>query len=153
MKPQGTKTTKERVARKDGKQLSMPPKPPGKRFYRPTTDKEFREIAHQLLEWAERPTSVNINDFPLSKNISPYRFKRFPLPYFQEALEVASYKIASRNRALTNAEECKEKIYFQELYLLDKDYKEAEDEKVQIRKEKTQKMLQELAYVNDGILE
>jgi len=147
---QDTKT-KERVARKDGKQLTLPPKPLGKRFYRPTSDTEFRQLAHELLEWAHLPTSVNINDFPISKMISPYRFKRYKLPYFQEALEMANYIIASRNRSLTNAKECDKDIYFKELYLLDKDYKEAEDEKIQRRKESAKAMLTELTLIDEAL--
>lgn len=135
MKPQEQTNNKERVTRKDGKDLMLTPKPLGKRFYRPTTDKEFRQLAHELLEWCQLPTSVNLNDFPISKMISPYRFKRYDHNYFTEALEMAKYIIASRNRALTNTEECKEKIYFQELYLLDKDYRESEKEKADAKKQ------------------
>jgi hypothetical protein len=96
----------------------------------PKDDNDFNKLINEMMEWSDLETSVNINDFAISKRISPYRFKRLKNENFQEALELVKYKIASRNRQLVNDRECEKDIYFKELYMLDQDYRESEHEKI-----------------------
>jgi hypothetical protein len=121
---------KVRVARKDGKQLTMPPKYEGyDLIVNPSTHEEFIFLANELLEWVKYETSNNINDFAISKKISPYRFKRFDNDYFQECLETAKYIIASRNRFALIKRQFNEKLYFEELPELNRDYREYREQR------------------------
>jgi hypothetical protein len=105
--------------------LMLDPKPENyDLIVKPSTHEEFIFLANELLEWSKLETSTNINDFALSKKISPYRFKRFNNEYFQECLEAVKYKIASRNRESLIKRQFNEKLYFEELSQLDRDYRE-----------------------------
>lgn len=109
----------------------LAPKPLGyDLIYKPSTHEELVTIANELMQWAELPESNNINDFALSKKISPYRFKRLNNEYFQECLERVKYYIASKNRSALIGQKFNEKLYFQELPLLDRDVKEYQEEQV-----------------------
>lgn len=55
-----------------------------------------------MIVWIhENPNVVDLDLFPLSKNLSPYRFYKIAKnnPDFEEALEVAQYFISSRLKA------------------------------------------------------
>lgn len=115
----------------NGRMLKMDPKPVGyDLIYKPSTHEEIVKLGTELLEWAELPESNNINDFALSKKISPYRFKRLNNEYFQECLERVKYYIASKNRASLIGHQFNEKLYFTELPMLDRDFREYQDEQI-----------------------
>ncbi len=134
MNQSAEQSTKVRMRRINGKLVPAPTpkaKPEGyDLIVRPKTEEEFKYLADELYAWAQLPTSNDINAFPISKKISPYRFKRLPNEYFQEMLELAKYMISSRNRTGVITKEFEKELYFKELYLLDLDYKEAEDDKI-----------------------
>lgn len=60
---------------------------------------EQNELADDMIEWSKLETSLVIEDYPLSKNISPYKFFKLALnnEYFDEALQFARAMIASRS--------------------------------------------------------
>lgn len=120
------KLSKDRVVSKmNGRMLKMDPKPEEyDLIVKPSTHEELVFIANELNEWIKNPENNNINDFALSKKISPYRFKRFNNDYFQECLEAAKYAIASRNRQALIKRQFNERLYFEELTSLDRDYRE-----------------------------
>lgn len=102
-------------------------------IYVPTTQEEFTKLADEFDEWSKLESSTCINEFPLSKDISPYRFKRFDNEYFQAKLQIVKYRVSNRNRKLVNLGECDKDIYKQELYMLDQDYKEAHIEQMTLK--------------------
>jgi hypothetical protein len=124
------KKTKDRDVRKwkNGLPLNKPIKYGP--MWNPHDPKEIRELADELMEWAKLPTSVEINDFPISKNINPYDFKRIKDDYFQGALSIANYTLNSRQKKLVNCKVYEKEMFFKYLRLYDKDYKEDEDEKI-----------------------
>ncbi len=95
----------------------------------PSTHEELVFLANELSAWVKLETSTNINDFAISKKISPYRFKRFNNDYFQECLESSKYIIASRNRELLIKRQFNEKLYFEELPELNRDYREYREQR------------------------
>jgi hypothetical protein len=98
--------------------------------YKPKTDEELLQIAHELFEFVSKEDCTDIDDFPISKRISPYRFKRFQNEFFQETLELSKYIIKSRNQKLVNKRQFDREIFFKYLRLLDRDYKEDEDDRI-----------------------
>ena len=114
----------------NGRMLKMADKPVQyDLIINPSTHEEFIFLANELLEWVKYETSSNINDFAISKKISPYRFKRFDNDYFQECLETAKYIIASRNRFALIKRQFNEKLYFEELPELNRDYREYREQR------------------------
>ncbi len=98
--------------------------------WNPHDPKEIRELADELLAWVKLETSIDIDDFPLSKNINPYDFKRIKDDYFQGAFSIAKYTLNSRHKKLVNKREYEKEIFFKYLRLMDRDYKEDYDEQI-----------------------
>jgi len=99
-------------------------------MWNPHKEEEIIQLTDEMITWSMLETSVNINDFPLLHNISPYKFKRIDNDYFQRALETVKFRVASRNRRLVNSKECDKDIYLKELRLYDLEYKEDQDEQI-----------------------
>jgi len=59
----------------------------------PRDKEEQNQMADELISWALIPSSVLLEEFPLSKNISPYRFFKFAKEesneYFTDAFDFA----------------------------------------------------------------
>ena len=64
----------------------------------PKDTKTQNKLADELIEWAYNNEVIDLDLFPLSKRLSPYRFYKISQsnPYLEEALEVAKYIISSR---------------------------------------------------------
>ena len=65
------------------------------------TPKDYKtqcKLANEMILWAKENNVTDLDLFPLSKNLSPYRFYRIANknPDFEEALEIAQYFIGSR---------------------------------------------------------
>ncbi len=121
-------------------------------MWKPRDEKDILKLTLEMQEWSKLETSTNINDFPLMHDINPYHFKRIDNDYFQDSFQTAKFRIASRNRRLVNSKECDKDIYKSELYLLDQDYKEAEDEKIAKRVANAKEALGNITVV-DHMLE
>lgn len=127
----------------NGRMLKMNPKPIGYDLvYKPSTHTEIVQLADELMSWAELPDSNNIDDFAYLKKMSPYRFKRLNNEYFQECLERVKYYISSKNRSSLIKHNFNEKVYFQELPMLNRDVREYQDEQVAKKLELTSGTLQ-----------
>jgi hypothetical protein len=66
----------------------------------PTDTDVLRYLGEELLAWSLLDEALNIDDFPLKYGISPYRFYHFRDELFQEYLDVAKSRIASRLQKL-----------------------------------------------------
>ena len=125
----GDTLAKERDVRSNRKHKNLPV-PINREFYKPKTQEEFEQLADELWEWAKLENSIDLNDFPISKKISPYKFKRFQNDYFQEMLELVTYIINGRTKKLVNQREYEKEIFFKYLRLMDKDYREDYDDQI-----------------------
>lgn len=134
--------------RKDGKQLALPPKPIDYNYIRsPSTHEELVQLADEMKEWSKLDSSTNINDFALSKQYSPYKFKRFNNDYFQDALEQVKYLVSSRNRQMLIDAKFNEKVYFRELPMLDKDVREYDHEILTMKNEQNKGKVPDIVYI------
>lgn len=68
----------------------------------PTTETEFRLLAEELIQWAQLDSSLQINDFPISKMISPKLFHELAQKsdYFMKVYDIALHMIGSRRQRL-----------------------------------------------------
>lgn len=62
----------------------------------PKEEQEIIELANELVSWSLLPTSFEIERFPLSRRMSPYRFFRIESEYMQDAIVFSRYAIAAR---------------------------------------------------------
>lgn len=144
----GTQSNKDRVARRDGKCLLLKPKPANyDLLHRPKTEQEFIDLANEFFNWSKNTKSTNINDFPINKKISPYRFKRIDHEYFQDILQLVKYIFAGKNRELLLDKQFDKDLYFKELYQLDTDFREDEQEKMAKRNSAVTQGLAEINLV------
>lgn len=62
----------------------------------PQTDEEFYKIADALVEWAEKDSSLEFNEFPLSLRILPGKFLELTKlnDYFSQAYYLALEQLA-----------------------------------------------------------
>ncbi len=125
-----TTLAKDHVARNNKKLKNVPVPKNYHLIYKPTTEEEFHKLADELLEWSKNQLNIELDDFPISKLISPYRFKRFQNEYFQEVLELVKYILNGRVKKLVNEREYEKEIFFKYLRLLDRDYKEDQDDQI-----------------------
>jgi hypothetical protein len=125
-------STKDRIVRNIDKVKGLQGTKPIKYHYdyKPKTQEEFEQLGHEVLAFAQLPTTTNINKFCFDKHISPYRLKRFDNAYYQEMLELSKYIIADRNRTAVNSKVFDKDIYIKELRELDRDYKEDQDDQI-----------------------
>jgi hypothetical protein len=84
---------------------------------------EIKKLAKEFLQWAYDSDTTNLNEFPLSKSLCPYKFKRIKEEYFQECYLIASLIVAARvDKKWKNGEI--DRVYAsQKLTMYDEDYK------------------------------
>lgn len=64
---------------------------------KPKTEKQWINLANDLLKWAALPSSLLFNEFPLAHKYSPSRFKKWDdNDYFVEAVETARHMCWAR---------------------------------------------------------
>lgn len=62
----------------------------------PTSPQELKKLGEELLQWCFTPEALILEDFPLSKGYSPYRFRHCEDEYFIECFSFASAMLASK---------------------------------------------------------
>ncbi len=107
----------------------------------PIDHDELRAIADEFVEWARSGVSDYVDDFPISKNLSPFKFKRNPDTYFQERYDLALYIISNR-REKKAAENTMNTVVWKTTHALyNKDYREMNDKKLEERYEEAKKLI------------
>lgn len=96
--------TSERTMKKNNQKFreKLIPLPAANYSVLPKDLKTQNKLATEMIRWVhEHPNEVDLDLYPLSKNLSPYRFYKIAKtnPDFAEALEVAQYLISSRIKA------------------------------------------------------
>lgn len=87
----------------------------------------INQYADEMVEWFySNKTAVNLDKFPLSKRLSPFRFYKLAEnnPYFEEALEVCRYLISDHIQDGWSSKELDSSFCKEMLPKYDKDYKE-----------------------------
>jgi hypothetical protein len=113
--------------RRNGKKLQNPPL---RKFHHPnqlpTEIKEQNKLIDECYEYILTNNIKDIDEFPLSKHMSPYRFKRLALnnPYFAEVLELCLYSIGRAIQKDWYEFNCEKSLARDLLWTYKKDYRE-----------------------------
>lgn len=85
-----------------------------------------KELAVEIIEWAQKPTSIKIWDFAVEKgfNITSLRAAAVHYPEFNEAVEQAKYIIGSRREKLALQGELHPGIVQRTMGMYDKDFRD-----------------------------
>ena len=101
----------------------------------------LRELADEFVEWAKSGVSDYVDDFPISKNLSPYKFKRNPDEYFQDRYDLALYIISNR-REKSAAENNMNTVVWKTTHAVyNKDYREMNERKLEQNYEEAKKLI------------
>jgi hypothetical protein len=92
----------------------------------PKTEDEQNALARELVRWVYYTDSKQIEDFPLSKCMNPYKFKHIgdKNEYFQECYELACYMIGSRLQTGVYEHVIDRELALKMLPLYNREYKE-----------------------------
>lgn len=110
--------------------------------YGTTIDRdELKKIADEFVEWAKSGVSDYIDDYPIQKNLSPYKFRRIQDEYFQDRYELALYIISNR-REKSAADNNMNTVVWKTTYpVYNKDFKELNDKKLEQNYEEAKKLI------------
>ncbi len=91
----------------------------------PETEEEFQALGNTLVLWAEKESSLNIDEFPLSHRILPEKLKEFAKKsdYFDRALQFALSVIGTRRERLAMEGKINQRIVLATMPLYDSTYK------------------------------
>ena len=102
---------------------------------------ELKKLADEFVEWAKSGVSDYIDDFPIQKNLSPYKFKRNADEYFQGRYDLALYIISNR-REKKAAENTMNTVVWKTTHALyNKDYREMNEKKMEDKYEEAKKLI------------
>lgn len=107
----------------------------------PIDHDELRNLADEFVEWARSGVSDYIDDFPISKNLSPFKFKRHRDEYFQDRYELAQYIISNRRERKAADNQMNNVVWKTTYPLYNKDYQELNDKKQDERYEEAKKLI------------
>lgn len=107
----------------------------------PIDREELKKIADEFVEWAKSGASDYIDDYPIQKNLSPYKFRRIQDEYFQDRYELALYIISNR-REKSAAENNMNTVVWKTTHAVyNKDFKELNDKKLEQNYEEAKKLI------------
>lgn len=110
-------------------------------FGTPIDRDELKKIADDFVEWARSGVSDYIDDYPIQKNLSPYKFRRIQDEYFQDRYELALYIISNR-REKSAAENNMNTVVWKTTYpVYNKDFKEMNEKKLEQNYEEAKKLI------------
>ena len=102
---------------------------------------ELKKLADEFVEWAKSGASDYIDDFPIQKNLSPFKFKRNPDEYFQDRYELALYIISNR-REKSAAENNMNTVVWKTTHAVyNKDFRELNEKKLEQNYEEAKKLI------------
>lgn len=101
----------------------------------------LKDLADEFVEWAKSGVSDYIDDFPIQKNLSPFKFKRNSDEYFQDRYELALYIISNR-REKSAAENSMNTVVWKTTHAVyNKDFRELNEQKLEKNYEEAKKLI------------
>lgn len=101
----------------------------------------LKALADEFVDWAKSGVSDYIDDFPISKNLSPYKFKRNPDKYFQDRYDLALYIISNRREKLAADNNMNTVVWKTTYSVYNKDYRELNEKRMEERYEEAKKLI------------
>jgi hypothetical protein len=102
---------------------------------------ELKKLADEFVEWAKSGESDYIDDFPIQKNLSPFKFKRNKDEYFQDRYDLALYIISNRREKKAATKEMVVDVWKTTYALYNKDYREMNEKKLEQNYEEAKKLI------------
>lgn len=107
----------------------------------PIDHNELRKLADEFVEWAKSGVSDYIDDFPIQKNLSPFKFKRNSDEYFQDRYELALYIISNRREKSAAQNNMNTVVWKTTHTVYNKDFRELNEKKLEQNYEEAKKLI------------
>ncbi len=101
----------------------------------------LKSLADEFVEWAKSGVSDYIDDFPIQKNLSPFKFKRNPDEYFQDRYELALYIISNRREKSASENKMNTVVWKTTHAVYNKDFRELNEQKLEKNYEEAKKLI------------
>jgi len=101
----------------------------------------LRKIADEFVEWARSGVSDYIDDFPIQKNLSPFKFKRNKDEYFQDRYDLALYIISNRREKSAAENKMNTVVWKTTHHVYNKDFRELNERNHEKNYEEAKKLI------------